>query len=90
MEKQNLKQLVENIHSLLKNEKSINQESRESLQKLMEDIRNILEKSELNKEEIHISLIEDLKSSARNFEATHPKVSESINILVNGLSNFGL
>ncbi|HUX93058.1 MAG TPA: DUF4404 family protein [Ignavibacteriaceae bacterium] len=90
MEKQNLKQLIENIHSLLQNEKSIDQESRESLQKLMGDIRNILENSGLNKEEIHMSLIEELKSSARNFEATHPKVSESINILVNGLSNFGL
>ncbi|HUX59919.1 MAG TPA: DUF4404 family protein [Ignavibacteriaceae bacterium] len=90
MGKQSLKQSIDNIHNLLQNEKSIDTESLASLQKLMEDIHKILENSELNNEEIHKSLIDDLSSMARKFEATHPKVSESINILINGLSNFGL
>lgn len=90
MVKQNLKQLIDNIHGLLQDEKSIDRESRASLQKLMEDIRNILENSDLDNQDKHKSLIEELTSMARKFEATHPKVSESINILVNGLSNFGL
>ncbi|MHB1688577.1 MAG: DUF4404 family protein [Ignavibacteriaceae bacterium] len=90
MEKQKLKQSLENLHNELKQAKSIDEGSLKILHKLLEDIRNILEDAETNKNGVHKSLIDELTSSARNFEASHPKISESINILVNGLSNFGL
>lgn len=90
MKNEELNKSLENLHEELKHADSLDSNSLELLQGILDEIKEIMHRSNIGDEDSHKSIPDRLKEVAVSFEATHPKVSESIYMLTNSLSNFGL
>ena len=90
MDKNQLRQELENFNEKLNSKQNIDGSLKESLMKLMDDVSGFLDNSEAASGEEKESLIENLRESTMNFETEHPDLSESINIIIHTLSNMGI
>ena len=90
MDKNQLRQELENFNEKLNSKQNIDSNLKESLKKLMDDVSGYLENSDAVSEEEKESLMKNLKDTTVNFEAEHPGLSESIKIIVHTLSNMGI
>lgn len=85
-----LSESLENLHEELKNSKNIDAESVKALHELMADIQDILEKNENARIKEAPKLLSSLEETAGKFEASHPKLTGAINIVISSLTNIGV
>jgi hypothetical protein len=90
MNKNEFRKSLENLRGELRNTESIDENSREQLLKLKKDIENLLESDEKYSPEQRDTLIGNLKETVTQFEGTHPRLAESMHIVIHTLSNMGI
>jgi hypothetical protein len=90
MDDQELRDLLENLHTEIQHTNSVDEKGRELLHDLEGDIRDLLERSESLSEQSNPSVILRLEESIYHFEATHPTLSEQLTRLMAVLSNAGI
>lgn len=90
MSRKDLRKALENLHNELKNTDSLDERSKEILLKLKIDIEAILNQSDDKIEVEKTDIPSNLRDSVVNFEATHPKLAESMHIVIHTLSNMGI
>lgn len=90
MYKNQLKEELAKAHEKLNNLKSISEDDKSSLRKIMNDISRVIENSDEKNNEDDKNLLDELKESISKFEIQNPELSESINIIVQTLSNLGI
>ena len=88
MEQQKLRELLETLHKELEQVDSVDETTIEVLSNLKEDISKLVEEniSTLHENE---SLIERMSEAVDHFEAGHPKLSMTIQHVLDSLSNMG-
>ncbi len=90
MAKDNLKESLLKLHEELSNSKKVDDESKEMLQKIVNDIHSLLDNPKEVLAEEKPNILNSLSESAQEFEVSHPDLANAINVVINGLSNFGL
>lgn len=85
MEKQHLRDLLQQVHSELDRTESMDPESRRLLRGLMDDIHKTLEEGKDEEETALHTFREDLENSARQFEVRHPTITAAIVQLIDAL-----
>ena len=88
MEQQKLRELLETLHKELEQVGSVDETTIEVLSNLKEDISKLVEEniSTLHENE---SLIERMSEAVDHFEAGHPKLSMTIQHVLDSLANMG-
>ena len=88
---QDLRELLERLHSELEKTESIDENGKEILRHLDEDIHKRLEPSG-RKREKHAddSVLERLEEAIDHFEATHPTLTLTLSEMMTILSNAGI
>ncbi|MEI6691215.1 MAG: DUF4404 family protein [Chlorobium sp.] len=88
MEQQKLRELLETLHKELEQVDSVDETTIEVLSNLKEDISKLVEEniSTLHENE---SLIERMSEAVDHFEAGHPKLSMTIQHVLDSLANMG-
>jgi len=89
MDKQQLHQSLEQLHTDLQHAQSVDDNERELLQSLMKDIQELLNRSEASTQHYH-SLGERLSASLLRFELSHPALTTSIAEAVEALNRIGI
>jgi hypothetical protein len=90
MERQRLRQRLEELHRELEQTESVEDESaRRLLEELMDDIREILGRSE-EAEESHAPFLERLQEATLRFEESHPRLARTAARVVDALSSLGI
>jgi hypothetical protein len=82
-----LRELLRELHEELDRADSVEPESQELLRNVMDDIEGVLERSEGAGDD---SITDRLNHAVVDFEATHPKLSYTIERLVKSLSDIGI
>lgn len=90
MEKQKLREMLEQLHTELKETKSVDESGTKLLHILMNDIKNILDKSVEEESRQRSSLIEQLKRAILYFEESHPRLALTMKKVIDTLSNMGI
>ncbi|MEI6757530.1 MAG: DUF4404 family protein [Chlorobium sp.] len=88
MEQQKLRELLETLHQELEQVDSIDETTGVVLSNLREDIQNLLADKGSTVEEDE-PLMERLTEAVDHFEAGHPKLSMTIQHLLDSLANMG-
>ena len=88
MEQQKLRELLETLHQELEQVDSIDETTGVVLSNLREDIQNLLADKSSTVEEDE-PLMERLTEAVDHFEAGHPKLSMTIQHLLDSLANMG-
>jgi hypothetical protein len=86
---QNLRDLLERLHSELEQTESVDEKGNEMLNHLDTDIRNLLERSE-RKEQSDGPVLERLQETMEHFETTHPSLTLTLSEMMTILSNAGI
>ena len=84
------RELLERLHDEINNTQAVDDKGRELLRDLDGDIRALLERTEKNQASLHPSVIENLESTVRHFEVTHPELTVLVSKLLAILSNAGI
>jgi hypothetical protein len=87
MTDQTLDERLRRLHAELQSTGSLDDESRLLLETLRSDIQRALNRD--NEEETNETLLENLRDSATQFEAQHPKLVAGVNDVLNLLSGMG-
>lgn len=89
MTRQELRELLEKLHSELEQMDVKDEASRERLRHLDADIRDLLQRSgeDLDADE---SMLERLQDSIDHFEASHPQLTLMLSQMMTILSNAGI
>jgi hypothetical protein len=88
MEQQKLRELLETLHGELEQVDSVDEGTEAVLTTLREDIRKLVDEKTGTPEE-DASLVERLGEAVDHFEAGHPKLSMTIQHLLDSLANMG-
>jgi hypothetical protein len=88
-EQNNLRQLLEQLHTELERTESVDETGDELLRHLDADIRNLLERSgeKLERDE---PMLERFQETIDHFEVSHPKLTTALSEMMNILSNAGV
>ncbi len=89
MNDQNLRELLEKVHSELERIEATDEEGREKLRHLDRDIRDLLKRSG-EKLETDESMLERFQDSIDHFETTYPRLTMLISQMMTILSNAGI
>lgn len=84
------RELLQQLHDEIHNTQSLDEKGRELLQDLDSDIRALLERSEEHEGDEHPSLMQNLESTLRHFEVTHPELTVLVAKMLETLSNAGI
>jgi hypothetical protein len=90
MEDQELRDLLNDLHTEIKHTRSVDEKDRELLQHLEKDILELLERTENQAEPPNPSTVLRLEESVYHFEATHASLSDMLNRLMAVLGNAGI
>jgi len=90
MKQEKLRNEFEKLHNRLKNLKNVDEETKEALENLDVDIQNVLKNSHEKIIDEKESIIKNFKNYAIKFESKHPEITESLNIVIQTLSNLGI
>ena len=90
MDDQELRDLLERLHSEIERHEPLDEQERELLQHLGTDIRELLARSESEEIQPESSLVERLEESVEHFEITHPELTLLLDKLLAILSNAGI
>ena len=88
MEQQKLRELLETLHRELEQVDSVDEGTEAVLTNLREDIRKLVDEKTGTPEEDE-SLLERMNDAVDHFEAGHPKLSMTIQHLLDSLANMG-
>ncbi len=88
MEQQKLRELLETLHHELELVDSVDETTGAVLSNLREDIRKIVDEKNPSSKERE-PLVERLNEAVVHFEAGHPKLSLTIQHLLDSLANMG-
>jgi prefoldin subunit 5 len=86
---QNLRDLLERLHSELEQTESVDEKGNEMLDHLDRDIRALLQRSGRKKESDE-PVLERLQETIDHFEATHPNLTQTLSEMMTILSNAGI
>ena len=86
MTDQKLRELLEQLHSELKQTESVDEKGREMLSHLSADIQKLLEPSETADQ----SVLTQLQDAIDHFEVEHPAITSALSQILNTLSNAGI
>lgn len=90
MDNQELRKLLEQLHSEIDQTDSVDEKGRELLQALGEDIRELLARSAEESSQAQPSMLERLETSISYLEVTHPTLTNTLSKLLETLSNAGI
>lgn len=90
MNRDKLKNEIAKAREKLDTLSSLNEDDKLALRKIMNDISRLIESPEDNNNENDKNLLDSLKDSISKFEVKNPELAESINIIVQTLSNLGI
>ena len=88
MDNQELRKLLEQLHSEIEHTESIDEKGREQLRDLATDIGELLARSDSAKTQS--SLLERLEDSISYLEVTHPTLTQTLSRVLETLSNAGI
>jgi len=88
MDNQELRKLLEQLHSEIEQTESMDEKGRELLNDLSTDIRELLARSE--GEHTQTSVLERLGDSISYLEVTHPTLTNTLARILETLSNAGI
>lgn len=90
MDDQDLRSLLERLHTEIERNEPLDEKERELLQHLGADIRELLARSEGEETQAESSMITRLEESLDQFEITHPDLTMLLNKVLAILSNAGI
>ncbi len=90
MDNQELRKLLEQLHSEIDQTDSVDEKGRELLQALGKDIRELLARSAEEPSQAQPSMLERLENSISYLEVTHPTLTNTLSALLESLSNAGI
>ena len=90
MEDQELRKLLEELHSEIEHTDTVDEKSQELLRDLNLDIRGLIERSEMDQTLLHPSVIRRLEETIASVEVTHPDLTILLTKLLAILSNAGI
>ncbi len=90
MDNQELRKLLEQLHSEIDQTDSVDEKGRELLQALGNDIRELLARSAEEPSQAQPSMLERLENSISYLEVTHPTLTNTLSALLESLSNAGI
>jgi hypothetical protein len=85
-----LRKLIEQLHTEIKNTHTVDEKDQELLSHLESDIRELLGRTEGNVRPVHPSTIRRLEEGLDHFEESHPALTLLLSRLLEGLSNVGI
>jgi len=85
MEKQQLRDLLQRLHTQLDQTDSVDEESRRLLRELVGDIHEVLDESESAGKESLSPFRERLDDAVRRFEVRHPTITAAVKQLIDVL-----
>ena len=89
MVEQDLREMLEHLHTELQRADTIDEPSRELLRSVLADIEDLLERKQKPDTQPE-SIIERLREAVRAFESTHPTLTGTIGALADALANMGI
>jgi predicted component of type VI protein secretion system len=89
MREQDLRQMLEQLHTELQHADTIDDQSRELLRSVLGDIEDLLERKQAQGTQPE-SLIERLRDAVRAFEKTHPTLTDAIGRMADTLAGMGI
>jgi predicted component of type VI protein secretion system len=89
MPEQQLRQMLEQLHTELQRADTIDDRSRELLRSVLGDIEDLLERKQTKSAQPE-SLIARLREAVRGFETTHPTLTDAIGGLADALARIGI
>ncbi len=90
MEDQELRSLLERLHTEIERNQPLDEEERALLQHLGADIRELLSRPEVQPAQVEPSLIQRLEESVDRYRITHPDLTFLLDRLLAILSNAGI
>jgi predicted component of type VI protein secretion system len=90
MDKQQLDELLKQLHAELSQTASVDVESREALRTLMNDIQGLLNRAEGEQAKSYQPLLDGLNRAVAQFEVSHPKLALAITQAINALVDIGV
>ncbi|AFY99488.1 DUF4404 family protein [Calothrix sp. PCC 6303] len=90
MNRQNLDNKLQELHSQLQDIELVDENKRQSLEKLMVDIQELLEQEEEEEAHKYKRLGEGLRESVVQFEATHPTAAMLMGQTIDMLVQMGI
>jgi hypothetical protein len=88
MDDKDLQQKLTDLHAEIEQAQDVDDDARQMLTHLQQDIQNLLERS--SDAEAHQSLVERLDEAIKQFEVTHPEMTESMGQLLDLLARMGI
>jgi len=85
-----LRKLLQKLSSEIENTQKVDKSSKEMLDKIRDDIDDLLERDDKKISDKHLSLMDQLKDSTEQFEASHPELTAIMNNVINFLNNLGI
>jgi DNA repair exonuclease SbcCD ATPase subunit len=89
MGEQDLRQMLQQLHTELQRADTIDDRSRELLRSTIGDIEELLERRQKRATQSE-SIIERLREAVRAFEKTHPTLTEAIGGVADALARMGI
>lgn len=89
MDKQQLQEILRNLHAELAAADKVDDESRILLQQLATDVEKKADQSAQQADDDH-SLVEQLENAALRFESEHPKLSQALGDVMDALGKLGI
>ena len=90
MNNQNLRTLLEQVHSELERTESVDEKGRELLRGLSGDIRGLLERSDNTVLQPEEATVQRLQDAIDHFEVEHPTITLALSEMMTILSNAGI
>jgi len=90
MADEELRKLLEQLHSEIENTQSVDEKNQEILRDLGVDIRGLLDRSESSPVELHPNMVNRLEETIVNFEAINPSLTTTIIKILDILSGAGI
>jgi hypothetical protein len=90
MNKQNLDQKLQQLHSQLQEIELVDENKRQNLEQLMVDIQGLLDQEDAKETQKYKRLGEGLKESIVQFEATHPTAAMMMGQTIDILAQMGI
>ena len=89
MDKQQLRNTLEQLHVELQQIESVDEGERQRLQSLMSDIKKLIEADDSDKDHVD-RLGEGLKEGIELFEASHPRATMLMGQVIDALAKMGI
>jgi predicted outer membrane protein len=90
MDDQELRELIEKLHTEIQNTHSVDEKGQELLLHLESDIRELRNRTGENGVQVHPSTIKRMEEGLSHFEATHPALTALLSRFLETLSNAGI